>query len=143
MDHLSGLVFRRPQATLTADLWSIFAPPFSRAPAYCAAVPPAAARLRHKPAVAHDVEAGLSKVVTPRLAARPLVDRIHRPSVTARRINSDRHKHQNAFFRYKSIIGAGLRACSPGGRGTEVVLACNILNQMTGLGRPMSYRIGR
>ena len=28
-------------------------------------------------------------------------------------------------------------------RGTEVVLACNILNQMTGLGRPMSYRIGR
>ena len=50
---------------------------------------------------------------------------------------------ENAFFRYKSIIGAGLRACSPGGRGTEVVLACNILNQMTGLGRPMSYRIGR
>ncbi len=33
--------------------------------------------------------------------------------------------------------------CSPAGRGTEVVLACNILNQMTGLGRPMSYRIGR
>ena len=32
---------------------------------------------------------------------------------------------ENAFFRYKSI------------------LACNILNQMTGLGRPMSYRIGR
>ena len=45
--------------------------------------------------------------------------------------------------RYKSIIGDGLRACSPAGRGTEVVLACNILNQMTGLGRPMSYRIGR
>ena len=50
---------------------------------------------------------------------------------------------ENAFFRYKSIIGDGLRACSPAGRGTEVVLACNILNQMTGLGRPMSYRIGR
>ena len=29
MDHSTGLVFRRPQATLTADLWSIFAPPFS------------------------------------------------------------------------------------------------------------------
>ena len=29
VDHSSGLVFRRPQATLTADLWSIFAPPFS------------------------------------------------------------------------------------------------------------------
>ena len=50
---------------------------------------------------------------------------------------------ETAFFRYKSIIGDSLRACSPAGRGTEVVLACNILNQMTGLGRPMSYRIGR
>ena len=50
---------------------------------------------------------------------------------------------ENAFFRYTSIIGDGLRACSPAGRGTEVVLACNILNQMTGRGRPMSYRIGR
>ena len=49
----------------------------------------------------------------------------------------------NAFFRYKSIIGDSLRACSAAGRGTEVDLACNILNQMTGLGRPMSYRIGR
>ena len=50
---------------------------------------------------------------------------------------------ENAFFRYTSIIGDSLRACSPAGRGTEVDLACNILNQMTGLGRPMSYRIGR
>ena len=70
--------------------------------------PPAAARRRHKPAVAHDVEAGLSKVVAPRLAARPLVDRIHRPSVTARRINSDRHKHP------ESPVGYGLdRPTSP------------------------------
>ena len=50
---------------------------------------------------------------------------------------------EHAFFRHKSIIGNSLRACSPAGRGTAVVLACNILNQMTGLGRPMSYRIGR
>ena len=50
---------------------------------------------------------------------------------------------ENAFFRYKSIIGDSRRACSPAGRGTAVVLACNILNQMTGLGRPMSYRIDR
>ena len=50
---------------------------------------------------------------------------------------------ENAFFRYKSIIGDSHRACSPAGRGTAVVLACNILNQMTGLGRPMSYRIDR
>ena len=50
---------------------------------------------------------------------------------------------ENAFFRYKSIIGGGLRARSPGGRVTEAVIACNVLNQMTELGRPESYRIGR
>ena len=42
---------------------------------------------------------------------------------------------ENAFFRYKSIIGDGLRARSPGGQGTEAVLACNLLNQMTDLGK--------
>ena len=50
---------------------------------------------------------------------------------------------ENAFFRYKSIIGGSLRARSPGGRVTEAVIACNVLNQMTELGRPESYRIGR
>ena len=50
---------------------------------------------------------------------------------------------ENAFFRYKSIIGGGLRARSPGGRVTEAVLACNILNHMTERGRPESYRLGR
>ena len=55
--------------------------------------------------MAHDVEAGLSKVVAPRLAARPLVDRIHRPSVTARRINSDRHKHPQ-FLPYSGVAAS-------------------------------------
>ena len=50
---------------------------------------------------------------------------------------------ENAFFRYKAIIGGGLRARAPGGRVIEAVIACNILNQMTGLGRPASYAIGR
>ena len=50
---------------------------------------------------------------------------------------------ENAFFRSTSIIGDGLRACRPAGRGTEVALACNILNQRTGVGRPMPCRIGR
>ena len=50
---------------------------------------------------------------------------------------------ENAFFRYKSIIGDGLRARSSGGQGTEAVLACNILNQMTERGKPVSYGIGR
>ncbi len=50
---------------------------------------------------------------------------------------------ENAFFRYKSIIGSGLRARSPGGRATEAAIACNVLNQMTERGRPESYSIGR
>ena len=50
---------------------------------------------------------------------------------------------ENAFFGYKSIIGEGLRARNPTGQGNEVVLDCEILNRMTELGRPVSYRIGR
>ena len=50
---------------------------------------------------------------------------------------------ENAFFRYKSTIGDRLRARSRGGRVAESVVACNVLNQMTELGRPESYNIGR
>ena len=50
---------------------------------------------------------------------------------------------ENAFFRYKLMIGDGLRARSPAGQGTEAVLACNLLNQMTARGKPVSYGIGR
>ena len=50
---------------------------------------------------------------------------------------------ENAFFRYKSIIGDGLRARSPAGQRSEVVLGCAILNRVTEFGRPVSYRIGR
>ena len=38
---------------------------------------------------------------------------------------------ENTFFRYKVIISDGLRARSPGGQGSEAVLACKILNRMT------------
>ena len=50
---------------------------------------------------------------------------------------------ENAFFRYKSILGEGLRARSPGGQAVEVLLACNVLNQMTVRGKPVSYSMGR
>ena len=42
---------------------------------------------------------------------------------------------ENAFFRYKFIIGDGLRARSPARQGSEAVLDCEILNRMTALGR--------
>ena len=50
---------------------------------------------------------------------------------------------ENAFFRYKSIIGDGLRARSSAGQGSEAVLGCEILNRMTDLGRPASCSIAR
>jgi hypothetical protein len=49
---------------------------------------------------------------------------------------------ENAFFRYKTIIGNRLRARSEAGRKVEVRIACDILNRMTGLGRPESVAIG-
>ena len=50
---------------------------------------------------------------------------------------------ENAFFRYTSIIGEGLRARTPGGRTVDAQLACNMLNAMTDMGRPASYAVGR
>ena len=52
-----------------------------RSPADRAAVPPASAPLRRTRAVAHDVEAQFSTVVTPALGAGHPVDRVHRSRV--------------------------------------------------------------
>jgi hypothetical protein len=49
---------------------------------------------------------------------------------------------ENAFFRYKSIIGDRLWARHPKAQKAEALIACNILNGMTALGRPASYAIG-
>ena len=50
---------------------------------------------------------------------------------------------ENAFSRYKSILGDGLRARTAAGRAVESVLSCNVLNRMTELGRPKSFALGR
>jgi len=50
---------------------------------------------------------------------------------------------ENTFFRYKSILGDGLRARTATGQHAESVLACNVLNRMTELGAPRSFAIGR
>jgi len=49
---------------------------------------------------------------------------------------------ENTFFRYKSIIGPGLRARHPKSQNVEALIACNILNQMLALGRPESLAVG-
>ena len=62
---------------------------------------------------------------------------------------SGSHQHarvENAFFRYTSIVGDCLRARSSSGQRREAVLACNVLNRMTELGRPgrgLVTRIGK
>ena len=49
---------------------------------------------------------------------------------------------ENAFFRYKSIMGGRLRARHSKAQKIEASIACNILNRMTELGRPASFAIG-
>jgi hypothetical protein len=49
---------------------------------------------------------------------------------------------ENTFFRYKLIIGDRLRARHPKSQQAEAIIACNILNRMTELGRPESFAIG-
>jgi hypothetical protein len=49
-----------------------------------------------------------------------------------------RGKVENTFFRYKSMIGDRLRSRDPDSQQAEVILGCNILNQMFEHGRPRS-----
>jgi hypothetical protein len=48
---------------------------------------------------------------------------------------------ENAIYRYKTIIGRGMRIRTPAGQWVEVQLACKILNTMTRLEMPDSYRV--
>ena len=48
---------------------------------------------------------------------------------------------ENAFFRYKQIVGDRLRARHPDAQRTEAVIACNVLNQILQLGRPKSRTV--
>jgi hypothetical protein len=47
---------------------------------------------------------------------------------------------ETAVFRYKTIIGRGLRARTPPSQKTEARVACSVLNRMTRLGMPVSQR---
>ncbi len=48
---------------------------------------------------------------------------------------------ETAVFRYKAIIGRGLRARTLPAQKTEARVACSVLNRMAGLGMPVSQRI--
>jgi hypothetical protein len=48
---------------------------------------------------------------------------------------------ENTVFRYKSTLGQRMRSRSLGNQQAEVSLACKILDTMTSLGMPDSYRV--
>ncbi len=48
---------------------------------------------------------------------------------------------ETAMFRYKALIGPGLRARSLSAQKTEARAGCAVLNRMTRLGMPVSQRI--
>ena len=45
------------------------------------------------------------------------------------------------MFRFKAIIGSGLRAQTLPAQKTEAKVACSVLNRMTRLGMPAAQRI--
>lgn len=48
---------------------------------------------------------------------------------------------ENGFFRYKSMLGGGLKARNSNAQRREAVISCHILNRMVELGRPKSYAV--
>jgi hypothetical protein len=54
---------------------------------------------------------------------------------------SKRSMVENAIYRYKTIIARSMRSRTLAGQRVEVQLACRILNTMTRLGMPDSYRL--
>lgn len=50
-------------------------------------------------------------------------------------------KGENAMFRYKRLIGVGLRAKKPGAQVREAKIGVLVLNRMTGLGMPKSVKV--
>lgn len=48
---------------------------------------------------------------------------------------------ENGFFRYKSLLGGGLKERNSSAQTREAMIGCHILNRMTELGRPESYAV--
>ena len=50
---------------------------------------------------------------------------------------------ENSFFRYKSVLGGGLKATHGKAQRREAAIGCRILNRMADRGRPSTYALGR
>ena len=49
---------------------------------------------------------------------------------------------ENAFYRYKRIIGEWLRAKNDDAQKLEAAIDCAVLNRMFEMGEPLSYAVG-
>jgi len=49
---------------------------------------------------------------------------------------------ENAFYRYKRIIGERLRANNDDAQKQDAAIGCAILNNMFEIGEPLSYAVG-
>ena len=82
----------------------------------------------------------------PRSAARDrTIERVNEIGRRRWKKESGYHRQgtvENAFFRYKTIIGGSLRGRHADAQQTETRIACNVLNRMAQLGRPRSYSTG-
>ena len=76
----------------------------------------------------------LPKVVHPDVAALKLQH-------NQRTGYSRRAMVENTIYRYKTIIGRAMTSRTLVGQRVEVRLACRVLNTMTRLGMPDSYRV--
>ena len=54
---------------------------------------------------------------------------------------SRRSQVETAMYRYKTIIGRRLHARTPSTQRIEAKIGCNVINQMTSLGMPISVRV--
>jgi hypothetical protein len=48
---------------------------------------------------------------------------------------------ENGFFRYKSVLGGGLKAKDNNSQRREAMIGCHILNRMAEPGSPESYAV--
>ena len=48
---------------------------------------------------------------------------------------------ENGFFRYKSVLGGGLKARHGKAQSREAAIGCHILNRVAEFGRPKSYAL--
>ena len=105
----------------------------------------------------HQPEPPVAVIIPPRTTAVPSLAAGTTPSQRDRHIQVIRDKGrlgwqkavsygrrshaETAMFRYKAIVGSGLRARTLSAQKTETKIGCSVLNRMTELGMPASQRI--